>query len=133
MLAQVARAVKKDEHVVFLGWAPHPMNANFKMAYLSGGDDVFGPDFGGATVFTNTRANYVRECDNVGQFLKNLTFTLAMENAIMSAILDDGKEPDDAAEAWLKKNPAYLSIWLRGVKSRDGDDGRQVVRSALGF
>ena len=133
MLAQAARAVKKGEHIVFLGWAPHPMNANFKMAYLSGGDDVFGPDFGGATVFTNTRANYVSECDNVGQFLKNLTFTLAMENAIMSAILDDGKEPEDAAGAWLKKNPAYLSIWLRGVSSRNGDDGRQVVRSALGF
>ena len=133
MLAQVARAVKKGDHIVFLGWAPHPMNANFKMAYLSGGDDVFGPDFGGATVFTNTRANYVRECDNVGQFLKNLAFTLAMENAIMSAILDDGKEPDDAAEAWLKKNPAYLSIWLRGVESQNGDDGRQVVRTALGF
>ena len=58
MLAQVARAVKKQEPVVFLGWEPHPMNANFEMAYLSGGDDFFGPDFGGATVYTNTRAGY---------------------------------------------------------------------------
>ncbi len=133
MLAQVARAVKKDEHIVFLGWAPHPMNANFKMAYLSGGDDIFGPDFGGATVFTNTRANYVRECENVGRFLRNLTFTLAMENAIMSAILDDGQEPDDAAKAWLKKNPAYLNVWLRGVKTQSGDNGLQVVRTSLGL
>ena len=30
MLAQVARATKRNEDVVFLGWAPHPMNANFE-------------------------------------------------------------------------------------------------------
>ncbi len=42
MLSQVGRAGKRDEHVVFLGWEPHPMNANHKMAYLEGGDDWFG-------------------------------------------------------------------------------------------
>ncbi len=55
MLSQVARAEKRDNMVVFLGWAPHPMNANFELTYLSGGDDYFGPNFGGADVYTNTR------------------------------------------------------------------------------
>ncbi len=58
MLAQVARAEKDGKPIVFLGWEPHPMNANFKLTYLSGGDDVFGPNFGGATVYTNVRAGY---------------------------------------------------------------------------
>ncbi|MBG21726.1 MAG: glycine/betaine ABC transporter substrate-binding protein, partial [Rhizobiales bacterium] len=75
MLAQVARAEKSDEPVVFLGWEPHPMNANFKLTYLSGGDDVFGPDYGGATVYTNVRKGYPSECANVGKFLENLKFT----------------------------------------------------------
>ena len=88
MLAQVARADRKKEWVVFLGWEPHPMNANFSMAYLTGGDDYFGPNFGGAEVFTNVRAGYVAECPNVGALLSNLTFTLAMENEIMGAILE---------------------------------------------
>ena len=39
MLAQVERAVDRDEAVVFLGWEPHPMNANFDLTYLPGGDD----------------------------------------------------------------------------------------------
>ena len=52
---------------MFLGWEPHPMNANFEMKYLAGGDDVFGPNFGGATVFTNVRAGYLTECPNVGR------------------------------------------------------------------
>jgi glycine betaine/proline transport system substrate-binding protein len=29
MLAQVQRATSRNEDVVFLGWAPHPMNVNF--------------------------------------------------------------------------------------------------------
>src|SRR6056297_850105 len=87
MLAQVARADRRDEPIVFLGWEPHPMNANFDLTYLEGGDDWFGPDLGGATVHTNTRAGYVEECPNVGAFLQNLVFSLEMENEIMSAIL----------------------------------------------
>ncbi len=50
MLAQAARAERQGEGIVFLGWEPHPMNANLEMIYLTGGDDVFGPNFGGATV-----------------------------------------------------------------------------------
>jgi glycine betaine/proline transport system substrate-binding protein len=133
MLAQVARAVRRNEWIVFLGWEPHPMNANFDMTYLSGGDDWFGPNYGGATVYTNTRHGYVEECPNVGQLLNNLVFTLAMENEIMGAILDDGKEPQAAATAWLKANPAIMDGWLQGVTTRDGKDGMAAVKAALGL
>ncbi len=133
MLAQVARANRKGEPIVFLGWEPHPMNASFELTYLSGGDDWFGPDFGGATVYTNTRAGYVEECPNVGALLKNLEFSLAMENEIMGAILDDGADPAEAAKAWLAANPATLDAWLAGVTTRDGGDGMAAVKSALGL
>lgn len=131
MLAQVARA-GDDEPVVFLGWEPHPMNANFNMGYLTGGDDYFGPDLGGATVYTNTRAGYVDECPNVGALLKNLKFTLAMENEIMAAILDEGEDPEDAATAWLKANPDAYALWLEGVTTHDGGNALMAVSTALG-
>lgn len=133
MLAQVDRATKKEEPVVFLGWEPHPMNANFDMGYLEGGDDFFGPNLGGATVFTNTRAGYVAECKNVGMLLNNLEFTLAMENEIMGAILNDGEEPTDAATAWLKANATILDGWLKGVTTKDGGDAMAAVKSSLGM
>ena len=133
MLAQVARLDKRDEPIVFLGWAPHPMNANFELTYLSGGDDYFGPDFGGATVYTNVRKGYTDECSNVGALLKNLKFSLAMENEIMGAILDDGEKPSDAAAAWLKANPGMLEGWLAGVTTVDGGDGMAAVKSKLGL
>ncbi|TKZ17464.1 choline ABC transporter substrate-binding protein [Shimia litoralis] len=133
MLAQVARASKKDEPIVFLGWEPHPMNANFDMGYLTGGDDFFGPNLGGATVMTNTRKGYVTECPNVGKMLANLEFSLAMENEIMGAILDDGEDPAKAASIWLKANPDAFMGWLDGVTTRDGGDAVAAVKADLGL
>ncbi|MBT8409079.1 MAG: choline ABC transporter substrate-binding protein [Alphaproteobacteria bacterium] len=133
MLAQVARADRRGEPVVFLGWEPHPMNANFELTYLEGGDDWFGPNLGGATVFTNTSAGFVQECENVGNLLENLEFTLAMENEIMGAILDGGADPQDAASAWLKANPDAIMGWLDGVITKDGGDAVAAVKASLGM
>jgi len=132
MLAQAKRAAKGDEGIVFLGWEPHPMNKSIEMVYLTGGDDFFGPDFGGATVATNVRKGFLEECPNVGVFLKNLAFTLDMENAIMGSILDDGEDPGDAAAAWLKANPDALGPWLEGVTTREDGDALAAVKEAVG-
>lgn len=133
MLAQVTRADRRGEPIVFLGWEPHPMNANFDMSYLEGGDDWFGPNLGGAEVHTNTRAGYATECPNLGAFFGNLEFTLAMENEIMGAILDDGTNPAEAAKTWLTANPDVLDGWLAGVTTRDGAESLPAARAALGL
>ncbi|MEE9426832.1 MAG: choline ABC transporter substrate-binding protein [Paracoccaceae bacterium] len=130
MLAQVDRASSKDEPIIFLGWAPHPMNSNFAVTYLTGGEEWFGAE---GDVYTNTRAGYVDECPNVGAFLNNLVFTLDMENQIMGAILDGGEDADDAASAWLKANPDAFATWLDGVTTKDGGDAVAAVTAALGL
>ena len=121
MLAQVARADRRGEPVVFLGWEPHPMNANFDLTYLEGGDDWFGPDLGGATVYTNVREGFVEECPNVGKLLQNLDVHAA------DGERDHGRDPGrrrrsgrEAATAWLKENPDVLDGWLDGVTTLDG-------------
>lgn len=131
MLAQVKRNSRKGEPIVFLGWEPHPMNANFELTYLEGGDDFFGPDLGGATVFTNTRAGYAAECPNVGKLLGNMEFTLAMENEIMGSILDDGNDPEEAAAMWIKANADVLGSWLDGVTTKDGGDAMMAAKAAM--
>lgn len=75
----------------------------------------------------------VREIVSKHKLLNNLVFTLEMENEIMSAILDDEKEPNDAAMEWLKANPGALDGWLAGVTTFSGDDGMAAVKSALGM
>lgn len=131
MLAEVAKHDSAAKPIVFLGWEPHPMNANFKMTYLTGGDDYFGPNLGGATIYTNTRKGYVAECPNTGKLLSNLSFTLAMENEIMGKILDDGADPEDAAKEWLAANPTAIDPWLEGVTTKDGGDAKAAVLAAL--
>jgi glycine betaine/proline transport system substrate-binding protein len=126
MISQVSRATKRDNWIVFLGWAPHPMNANIDMEYLQGGDDFFGPNFGGANVYTNVRKGYINECPNLGKLLQNLEFSLAMENEIMGAILDEGLKPEAAARRWLKAHPDTLNGWLEGVKTKD-DSGEAIA------
>ena len=131
MLSQVERASRRHTDVVFLGWEPHPMNTRFKMKYLTGGDDFFGPNYGQATIYTNTRKGYSEECSNVGQLLKNLSFTLNMESTLMGNVLDDKIKPEAAAKAWLRKNPQVLDTWLAGVTTFDGKPGLEAVKAKL--
>ena len=133
MLSQVARSVRAKEWIVFLGWAPHPMNSNFDIAYLAGGDDYFGPNFGGATVYTQARAGLAEECPNLGKLLGNLRFSLDMENQIMGLILDDGMQPEKAARNYLQKDPGMVDNWLQGVTTLDGKPGAAAVKAALGL
>ena len=121
MILQVKRADHLNKWTVFLGWEPHPMNNQLNMRYLSGGDDYFGPNLGGATVYTTVRGGYANECPNIGRLLKNIRFSLQMENDLMEAILNQNTNPRREAKAWLKANPQVVEQWLQGVTQYDGN------------
>ncbi|MBH0238050.1 choline ABC transporter substrate-binding protein [Methylobrevis albus] len=133
MLAQVARAGRSQDFVVFLAWAPHPMNEVFDLTYLSGGDAYFGPNFGGAEVYTLARTGWSAECPNAATLFRNLVFEIGLENAMMGRILNDGTDPEAAAKAELKANPAVLDAWLAGVTTFDGQPGLDAVKAELGL
>ncbi|NIZ08995.1 choline ABC transporter substrate-binding protein [Pseudooceanicola sp. HF7] len=128
MLSMVRRAYDKQEDIVFLGWEPHPMNANFELKYLPGGEDFFG---GEGVVNTVTRKGFVEECPNLGTFLTNLKFSLPMENSVMGKILNDGEDADDATMEWMKANPDDVLAWVEGVTTVDGGDGKAAVQAML--
>lgn len=131
MLVQVSRAVKKQAPVVFLGWAPHPMNTQYDITYLDGGDDVFGPDFGAAQVFTVVPADYEQRCGNMGRLLNNLQFSVEIESTLMER--GEKADPVVVAKQWLRENPAVLDRWLAGVSTFDGQDGTAAVKKHLGL
>ncbi len=130
MLAQAQRAMDAKQAIVFLGWTPHPIMGRMNLVYLTGMGDT---GFGEATVITNVRAGYAKECPNVGKLLSNLKFDLASEGAMMDAILTDGKDAETAATEWLKANPGALDAWLAGVTTMDGGDGMAAVKQSLGL
>ena len=138
MLAQVERAVRKKAPVVFLAWAPHPMNTHYPLRYLTGGDATFGPNYGAATVNTLARKGYTEACPNLGRLLANLQFDVDLENKFMDRILTDKVSAADLAREWVATRPARMTPWLQGVVSFDGrpaldvlqgqGQGQQVVR-----
>ena len=79
------------------------------------------------------RKGYTSECPNVGALLNNLQFSLAMENEIMGAILDDGEDPNKAAKAWLSANGDVVMKWVSGVTTLDGGDASAAVKSHFGL
>ncbi|MDE8603290.1 choline ABC transporter substrate-binding protein [Marinomonas sp. RSW2] len=127
MLSQVTRTVKRDNFIVFLAWEPHPMNVNFDLKYLSGGDKYFGPNFGGATIRTLTRKGYANECKNVSKLLSNLEFGLTMENEIIGS----EEKPEQAAASWIKAHPEVLDKWLQGVTTYQGQPALPAVKKQL--
>ncbi|MFM0035020.1 choline ABC transporter substrate-binding protein [Paraburkholderia strydomiana] len=130
MLVEVNRAIRDKKPIVFLGWEPHPMNVQMKIDYLSGGDAVFGPNYGEAKVLTVTSNDYSTRCPNVAKLVSNLQFTTDIENHVMLPIMNR-TDPNKAARAWLKDNPAVLDKWLAGVKTFDGKDGLPAVKAFI--
>ncbi|HLX02905.1 MAG TPA: choline ABC transporter substrate-binding protein [Trinickia sp.] len=130
MLVEVNKATRQKQWIVFLGWEPHPMNVQMKIDYLTGGDDVFGPNYGEAKVFTATPPDYASRCPNAAKLVSNLQFTTAIENHVMVPIMNK-EDPNKAALAWLKANPQMLNQWLAGVTTFDGKDGLTAVKGYL--
>jgi len=120
MLAQLKGRIKKGEWVVILGWSPHPMNQNYDIRYLSGGDDYFGPQQGKASVSTNMRPEFDQSCTNVAQLMRNLQFDASVEEAIMDQVSNQFVPLQRAVRMWLHDNPGQIQQWLQGVTTVDG-------------
>lgn len=120
MMVSVKQAVAEKQWIVFLGWAPHPMNLSLKMNYLSGGDEYFGPDFGASAVYTVARKNFTKDCPNLSQFFKRLSFTVEMENYLMGLIIEDDLSPREAAQRWLNEHQSIALSWLKGINDVHG-------------
>lgn len=131
MLAQVRRNDSGGTPSVFLAWAPHPMNVNFDITYLSGGDAEFGPDFGGATVHTVARKEWAAQCPNAAKLFSQLIFSVDMENLLMGNILDDGASAEEAARTWIAANTDAATAWLDGVTTLDGQPGLDAVMAEV--
>jgi len=131
MLAEVARDIARRRWVVFLGWEPHPMNTRFNLVYLAGGDRFFGPRYGSASIYTVARAGFAQSCPNLARLFGRLSFTVAAENAMMSAREADKQAGAAVARGYLQAHPELLKAWLEGVTTREGAPALPAVQAAL--
>lgn len=131
MLSQVARKQRGEQWIVFLAWEPHQMNNNFKLVYLDGDEQYFGPRFGSASVNTVARRGYRAACPNVGKLFAQVEFSVALEHAIMADMLDKKQTARAAALRQLRAKPELVNAWLAGVTTRSGADAAAAVRTRL--
>ena len=92
---------------------------SMQITYLTGTEDVFGPNDGAATVSTVTAPDYAERCPNANRLLTSLRFTSAQEAELMQPIMDR-KQPAQVARDWIKANPQVVEAWLEGVTTLDG-------------
>jgi len=95
------------------------MNLSMQITYLTGTEDVFGPNDGAATVSTVTAPDYAERCPNANRLLTSLRFTSQQEAELMQPIMDR-KQPAQVARDWIKANPQVVEAWLDGVTTLDG-------------
>ncbi len=131
MLAEVARDVARKKWIVFLAWEPHPMNVLYHLTYLAGGDKYFGPNYGGATVYTLVRPGLPQACPNLSRLLGQLRFSVPMENQMMVAVEKGKQTGQQAALAHLKAHPEVVTPWLEGITTISGAPAGPAVAKRL--
>ncbi|TWI61169.1 glycine betaine/proline transport system substrate-binding protein [Pseudoduganella lurida] len=132
MLSQVKRVTRNRRWIVFLAWEPHQMNNAFRITYLDGDKDYFGPNFGSASVNTVTRRGYRSACPNAGRLAAQLTFSPALEHAIIADVVGRRQPVRAAALRQLQAHPELLDTWLEGVTTLAGTNAKAAVLARLG-
>jgi len=112
MLTEVQRRVDRDQWAAWLAWAPHPMNLNIDLEFLEGGADYWGPNQGGASVYTLARTGYAWHCPNVGQFLENYTYSVEEQSQLAGFVINDRMDYAEAGRALLRERPELLERWF---------------------
>lgn len=142
MLAEVGNRAADQEWIAFLAWAPHPMNINYDLEYLSGGEQYWGPNKGEVIVNTVTQAGYAWACPNVGQFLDNYDWTVEEQSLGMGYVNNEDMEPLAAGKKVIRQNPEMLERWFGqsgiyqtgGITKADGEgDPAAVISKQLGL
>ena len=118
------------------------MNLNIPMEYLAGGEEYWGPDKGGATVYTLTRTGFAWQCPNIGQFLENYRFTVDEQSLMGQYIINEGMDYAEAGRQLIQENPQLIDRWFAEggtyqtgpIKTADGErNARDVIVKALGL
>ncbi|WP_141430832.1 glycine betaine ABC transporter substrate-binding protein [Bacillus sp. 03113] len=113
MTAALAKAYKKKEPIIITGWSPHWMFSKFDLKYLEDPKGVYG---GEEDVHTIARLGLKENKPSAYQTLDQFNWKPADIEDVM-LLIDDGKDPEEAAEQWIKEHKDVVSKWTEGVDS----------------
>ncbi|KRW58932.1 glycine betaine ABC transporter substrate-binding protein [Pseudomonas sp. TTU2014-080ASC] len=108
MSTALARAEKAQKPIVVTGWIPHWMFAKWQLRFLEDPKNVFGE---AERIDTVANPGINTKAPEATAFLKKFSWGAEEVGSVMLEIRD-GKKPEEAAKAWVEKNPERVAGWL---------------------
>ncbi|WP_100405201.1 glycine betaine ABC transporter substrate-binding protein [Bacillus solitudinis] len=107
MLAQASRLINSEKPVLFLGWRPHPMFANFDLKVLDDPTEYFAT----SEVHVLTNINFQEEVPEAYNFLRNWSIEVEdIEKMIVK--IEEGADEEDVAREWIETNQEKVNKML---------------------
>ncbi|RXT15373.1 glycine betaine ABC transporter substrate-binding protein [Ammoniphilus sp. CFH 90114] len=117
MTAALTKAYENQEPIIVTGWTPHWKFAKYDLKYLEDPKGIFGAD---EDIHTIARLGLKDDHPSAHAVLDKFHWSPDdMAEVMVSTI--DGKEPVEAAEAWIAKNESKVNEWVEGVEPVQGD------------
>ncbi|MBT2287460.1 glycine/betaine ABC transporter [Paenibacillus polymyxa] len=117
MTAQLDRAYKKKEPIVFVAWSPHWMFNKYDLKYLDDPKLTYGEP---EEIHTIARLGLKDDHPVAYEFLDRFNWTSDDMGEVMVDI-QNGMEPEAAAAKWVDEHEAKVQEWIEGLKPVNGD------------
>ena len=117
MLSELDKAYQAKEPIVFLGWSPHWMNAEYDFHYLDDPKGLEKPFSEPSKVTTVVNENLADDDPQAYAFLKAISLDEEQVNTIEAEINKAGADsPEKGVSNWLKDNQDVVQPWVKAAK-----------------
>uniref|UniRef100_UPI003F65B57E glycine betaine ABC transporter substrate-binding protein n=1 Tax=Alkalibacterium putridalgicola TaxID=426703 RepID=UPI003F65B57E len=111
MVTQLADAYESEEDIIVTGWSPHWKFQSYDLKYLEDPEGSFG---GEETIDTFVREGLEEDMPEAYEILDNFQWEASDMESVMLEI-QDGVDPEEAAQNWIENNQDKVSEWTEGV------------------
>ncbi|SFC69385.1 glycine betaine/proline transport system substrate-binding protein [Alkalibacterium subtropicum] len=111
MVQQLDDAIEDEEDIIVTGWSPHWMFQSYDLKYLEDPEGSFG---GEETIDTFVRTGLEEDMPEAYEILDNFHWDAADMESVMLEI-QEGADPEEAAQNWIDNNEETVSEWTEGV------------------
>lgn len=116
MTSTLDKAIKHKQPIVITGWQPHWMFTKYPIKFLKDPKQVYGKT---ESIHTIVRKGLQKEQPQAYQMLDRFNWTPAEMSQVMMQI-NNGKDPQKAAQEWIKANPSKVRTWTQGIRKVAG-------------
>lgn len=112
MATELKKAYEKEEPIIITGWTPHWKFAKFDLKYLDDPKGVYGE---AENIHTLVRQGLKEEKPDAYTILERFYWT-PEDMADVMVDIQEGKDPNEAAEAWIEANREKVAQWTEGTE-----------------